>query len=84
LRETLRDGFNAAMTDPLTGLYNRRYAETHLRHIAEKAHATGCQYGLMMIDIDHFKRINDGFGHAAGDRVLCGLADRLHAPPWKR
>ncbi|MFQ3255258.1 MAG: two-component system cell cycle response regulator [Loktanella salsilacus] len=77
LRETLRDGFNAAMTDPLTGLYNRRYAETHLRHIAEKAHATGCQYGLMMIDIDHFKRINDGFGHAAGDRVLCGLADRL-------
>lgn len=77
LRDTLRDGFHAAMTDPLTGLYNRRYAETHLRQIAEKAHASGCHYGLMMIDIDHFKRINDGFGHTAGDRVLCGLADRL-------
>lgn len=77
LRDTLRHGFHAAMTDPLTGLYNRRYAETHLRKIAEQAHAAGCQYALMMIDIDHFKRINDGFGHAAGDCVLRGLADRL-------
>ena len=77
LRDTLRHGFHAAMTDPLTGLYNRRYAETHLRQIAEQAHATGCKYALMMIDIDHFKRINDGFGHAAGDSVLRGLADRL-------
>ena len=77
LRDTLRNGFHAAMTDPLTGLYNRRYAETHLRQIAAQAHAAGCQYALMMIDIDHFKRINDGFGHAAGDLVLRGLADRL-------
>ena len=77
LRDTLRHGFHAAMTDPLTGLYNRRYAEAHLRHIAEQAHALGCQYALMMIDIDHFKRINDVFGHAAGDRVLCDLATRL-------
>ena len=77
LRDTLRHGLHAAMTDPLTGLYNRRYAETHLRQIAEQAYAAGCQYALMMIDIDHFKRINDGFGHAAGDMVLRGLADRL-------
>lgn len=77
LRDTLRDGLHAAMTDPLTGLYNRRYAETHLRRIAEQAHAAGCEYALMMIDIDHFKRINDSFGHAGGDLVLKGLADRL-------
>jgi len=77
LRDTLRHGLFAAMTDPLTGLYNRRYAETHLRHIAELAHAAGSQYALMMIDIDHFKRINDNYGHAAGDIVLRGLADRL-------
>ncbi|MFZ3581513.1 diguanylate cyclase [Loktanella sp. DJP18] len=77
LRDTLRHGMHAAMIDPLTGLYNRRYAESHLRHIAEQAHAAGSQYALMMIDIDHFKRINDSYGHAAGDRVLCGLATRL-------
>ncbi|SEN21894.1 response regulator receiver modulated diguanylate cyclase [Loktanella fryxellensis] len=77
LRDTLRHGLHAAMTDALTGLYNRRYAETHLRRMAEQAHAVGGRYALMMIDIDHFKRINDGYGHAAGDRVLCELADRL-------
>ena len=77
LRDSLRNGLHAAITDPLTGLYNRRYAETHLRHIAEQARAVGREYALMMIDIDHFKRINDGFGHAAGDMVLRGLADRL-------
>ncbi|SHE36730.1 response regulator receiver modulated diguanylate cyclase [Loktanella atrilutea] len=77
LRDSLRDGLHAAITDPLTGLYNRRYAETHLRHIAEQARAVGREYALMMIDIDHFKRINDGYGHAAGDLVLRGLADRL-------
>ncbi|MBU2360275.1 MAG: diguanylate cyclase, partial [Alphaproteobacteria bacterium] len=77
LRDSLRDGLHAAITDPLTGLYNRRYAETHLRHIAKQARAVGREYALMMIDIDHFKRINDGYGHAAGDMVLRGLADRL-------
>ena len=77
LRSYLRDGLHAAMIDPLTGLYNRRYAETHLRRMAEHAHASGHQYALMMVDIDYFKLINDGFGHAAGDMVLRALADRL-------
>ncbi len=76
-QDRLRDGLHAAMTDALTGLYNRRYAETHLRRMAEQAHATGSQYALMMVDIDHFKQINDACGHAAGDLVLRALADRL-------
>ena len=56
--------------DPLTGLYNRRYMEetleTEIRRAERKAHAIG----VIMLDIDHFKTFNDGFGHAAGDQML--------------
>lgn len=56
-----------ALTDPLTGLSNRRA----LGQAIDRAVASGLPFGLMQIDLDHFKAVNDTFGHAAGDHVLC-------------
>lgn len=56
--------------DPLTGLYNRRYLEESLDREESRARRSGRPLGIMMIDIDHFKRYNDSYGHAAGDEVL--------------
>lgn len=77
LRETVRNGLQAAVTDPLTGLYNRRYALPHLAKIADRARNSGRDFAVMALDIDHFKSINDAFGHGAGDRVLVEVAQRL-------
>ncbi|MDP5085132.1 MAG: diguanylate cyclase [Yoonia sp.] len=77
LRDTLRSGLHAAITDPLTGLYNRRYVIPHLTRMAEDADKSDRPFAVMMIDIDHFKVVNDSYGHAAGDRLLIQLADRL-------
>jgi two-component system cell cycle response regulator len=77
LRDTVRVGLHAAVTDPLTGLYNRRYVEPHLARMAEQSGATGREFAVMMLDIDHFKSVNDTYGHGAGDRVLMQVADRL-------
>ncbi len=79
LRDTVRSGLQAAITDPLTGLYNRRYAEPHLARMAEQAAATGQPFAVMMIDIDYFKAVNDTYGHPAGDAVLCQLSTHLRA-----
>ena len=59
LRATLQAGLNAAVTDSLTGLYNRRYALTHLSHLFDKSLRSGTELSLIMVDLDHFKRIND-------------------------
>jgi diguanylate cyclase (GGDEF)-like protein len=64
---SLRD---QAMRDVLTGLYNRRYLLDAFERELHRARRSGEQLGLLVIDIDHFKRINDTFGHAAGDEVL--------------
>ncbi|WP_322893858.1 MULTISPECIES: diguanylate cyclase [unclassified Yoonia] len=77
LRRNLRDGLQAAVTDPLTGLFNRRYVDHHLDRMREQSIAAGRALAVMMIDIDHFKAINDSYGHAAGDRVLVAMAQRL-------
>lgn len=79
LRSTLRDGMRAAVTDPLTGLYNRRYALPHLMRMADHAIRSGRRFAVMLADLDHFKRINDLHGHAAGDAVLVEVAQRLRA-----
>ena len=79
LRSTLRDGMRAAVTDPLTGLYNRRYALPHLARLADHAAQSGRRFAVMLADLDHFKGINDRFGHAAGDAVLVEVARRLRA-----
>ena len=77
LRSTVRAGLQAAVTDPLTGLFNRRYALPHLTRIAERATRVGRPFAVMVADLDHFKQINDRFGHAAGDAVLTEVARRL-------
>ena len=79
LRNTLEDGLRLAVTDPLTGLYNRRYALPHLQRVAEHAAATGTSFAVMVLDLDRFKRINDTLGHTAGDVVLKEIAARLRA-----
>lgn len=77
LRASVADGLRLAMSDPLTGLHNRRYALPHLARIAERANETGRHFAVMLLDLDRFKTINDGYGHAAGDAVLIEVAERL-------
>ncbi len=77
LRLSVKNGLRAALIDPLTGLYNRRYAMPHLAHMSEVAVGSGRQLAIMVADLDHFKTINDRFGHAAGDAVLRDVAQRL-------
>jgi len=78
LRRHVQDGLKLAVTDSLTGLFNRRYALTHLDRIAARATETKHQFAVMVLDLDRFKSINDRFGHAAGDSVLEIVATRLH------
>jgi diguanylate cyclase (GGDEF)-like protein len=66
-----------AMRDPLTGLYNRRQLEESLHREILRARRGEATVGVMAIDIDHFKRINDTLGHDAGDAALRGVADEL-------
>ncbi|MFG6457303.1 diguanylate cyclase [Roseateles sp. BYS96W] len=65
---------NQTETDPLTGLANRRHFQSVIRRLAG---TEGLAASLFLIDIDHFKRINDGYGHAAGDAVLIEMARRV-------
>jgi diguanylate cyclase (GGDEF)-like protein len=67
LRETLR---MEAIRDPLTNLYNRRYMEESLERETQRAKRHNASVGIIMVDIDHFKRFNDTYGHEAGDAVL--------------
>jgi two-component system, cell cycle response regulator len=64
-------------TDLLTGLYNRRHLEDQLGRAHRTARRAHRGLGLVLLDIDHFKRVNDTYGHAAGDRVLCEFAERM-------
>lgn len=79
LRDSVRNGLRAANLDPMTGLYNRRYAKPFLDRVAHSAAETGEKYAVMLADLDHFKRINDLYGHPAGDAVLIEAARRMQA-----
>ena len=68
---------NLALVDPLTGLYNRRFAERTIRAEIARAQRKGYALTLVLFDLDNFKQINDRFGHAAGDAVLKEFANRL-------
>ncbi len=68
-----------AGSDPLTGLPNRRFAMDHVAREWQVARASGEPLSCLMIDVDHFKRINDTYGHDVGDRVLATLAQALRA-----
>ena len=63
--------------DPLTGLMNRLTYERRLQEEWSRAHATGCSVGLIIVDLDHFKTINDRFGHSLGNQVLRHVASKL-------
>jgi two-component system, cell cycle response regulator len=76
-RASVSDGLRMAMIDPLTGLYNRRYALPQLARVADSAADEGSVFAVMMIDLDRFKAVNDRHGHAAGDQVLIDVAHRL-------
>lgn len=68
---------NEALHDPLTGLYNRRELERRLHEELARARRYGRQFALLLIDVDHFKMVNDMYGHLAGDDVLVEIARRL-------
>ena len=61
--------------DKLTGLYNRRFGMQRLQEEFGRAQRTGDPVGVLMFDLDHFKSINDSYGHLTGDRVLRAVAD---------
>jgi diguanylate cyclase (GGDEF)-like protein len=66
-----------SLTDPLTGLWNYRYLRESLRREVERASRFGRMLAVLMLDLDHFKDVNDTYGHAAGDTVLSEFAKRI-------
>ncbi|RYC31794.1 PleD family two-component system response regulator [Lichenibacterium minor] len=77
LRDIMQASLQMAVTDPLTGLHNRRYLESHLGGLIDTAADGDKPLALMILDIDHFKAVNDTFGHDAGDDVLKAFAERV-------
>jgi len=77
LRASLKQGLADSWVDPLTGLHNRRYATYALEKIAERAVRTGRGFAVMLAGLDHFKAVNDRFGHSIGDLVLKQTASRM-------
>jgi len=77
LRSSFEASLEMAVTDQLTGLYNRRYLASHLSGMFDRAFWTGRPLSLMILDIDHFKAINDTHGHDIGDKVIQDIADRV-------
>ncbi len=77
LRQRLDQSLELAITDQLTGLYNRRFLGTQLEPLVQRAQCGGDPVSVMTIDLDHFKRCNDTFGHDVGDAVLREFAARL-------
>ena len=77
LRSNYEISLSMALTDSLTGLYNRRYMEVHLQKLLQKNREQNKALCVLMLDIDHFKSVNDTHGHGVGDQVLKIFADRL-------
>lgn len=77
LRASYEMSLSLALTDSLTGLYNRRYLEVHLEKLLEKNKESRKSLCVLMMDIDHFKAVNDTHGHGVGDEVLKIFSDRM-------
>ena len=77
LRTTYHRSISLAVTDTLTGLYNRLYLTSHLGSLLERVVEEDKPLSIAMIDVDHFKDVNDRHGHAVGDEVLREIAHRL-------
>lgn len=69
--------FSEAITDPLTGLYNRRYFFKRLQEEISRAQRYGSKFGLLLLDLKDFKKINDTLGHDKGDEILKAFAEKL-------
>jgi diguanylate cyclase (GGDEF)-like protein len=78
-RAALTDAERRAQTDPLTGVLNRRSLIERLDAACQRARARGLPIALLFIDLDHFKQINDSFGHQAGDACLRAIIGPIHA-----
>ena len=76
LNQNYQRSLSLALTDELTGLYNRRYLFAHLDELIERINHDRAGAALLLFDIDHFKLVNDSYGHASGDEVLRALAAR--------
>ncbi|MEE2690008.1 MAG: PleD family two-component system response regulator [Pseudomonadota bacterium] len=79
LRSSFQASLEMAVTDQLTGLYNRRYLASHLAAMFDRAYWTGRPLSVMILDIDHFKSVNDTHGHDAGDKVIQQFAERIRS-----
>jgi two-component system, cell cycle response regulator len=79
LRSSVKASIELAVTDSLTGLYNRRYLESHLAHLVDHSNNRGKALAVIALDVDFFKAINDTYGHDAGDKVLQELAQRIRS-----
>jgi two-component system cell cycle response regulator len=79
LRTVVDEKSRLATTDTLTGASNRRYFTRHFNRELKRAQRYGGTLALLMIDIDHFKQVNDRFGHAIGDEVLQEFSKRINA-----
>ncbi|MDK9694848.1 MAG: PleD family two-component system response regulator [Siculibacillus sp.] len=77
LRDCVQQTMEMAITDGLTGLYNRRFMQTHLDQTLEQALRLERSLAVLICDMDHFKSVNDTYGHDAGDAVLKELAERM-------
>lgn len=77
LRQSVTNTLALAVTDELTGLYNRRYFDRHLQLMLDKAREQDRDMAVMLIDMDYFKSVNDTHGHDVGDAVLKEFAQRL-------
>jgi len=79
LRHSLQLSLEMAITDQLTGLFNRRYMSRHLNTLIANANAMGKPVSFLILDIDFFKQVNDTYGHDVGDEVLREFANRISA-----
>jgi len=77
LRDSVEHSMELAITDSLTGLYNRRYMEGHIVTLVQKAANRGKEISIIMLDIDYFKAVNDSHGHDVGDEVLKEFSNRI-------
>lgn len=78
-RETARVALSQANQDPLTGIANRRAFDLWFERLCMESRQNVFPFSLLLIDLDHFKQINDNYGHEAGDKVLCAVASLLTA-----
>jgi two-component system, cell cycle response regulator len=78
LRHNYEQSLSMALTDSLTGVFNRRYVSAHLPRLLERSWESQKPVAILMFDIDHFKTVNDTYGHGVGDEVLREVASRTN------